>query len=210
MASVLIESASSSNDFGDVRASSLDLPTPYRILSLVRCFIPVSFLDRSFKLYEVFKLCPAKIIRHVDNGILHRTAKSVESAVADHNFSVNNGRFQAAVQEPFDSGQLGEIKLTDTYVVIFHKNHNAMIMITRSITHSGPFKRGLKPKIGGFINGESLQFEKDNIRDGFKRELPVPQGIEAETYPPGDHDYGIVVLVKDDQWRGSPFLDQIP
>ena len=46
--------------------------------------------------------CPAKIIRHVDNGILHRTAKSVESAVADHNFSVNNGRFQAAVQEPFD------------------------------------------------------------------------------------------------------------
>ena len=52
-------------------------------------------------------------------------------------------------------------------------------------------------KIGGFINGESLQFEKDNIRDGFKRELPVPQGIEAETYPPGDYDCGIVVLVKD-------------
>ena len=102
MASVLIESASSSNDFGDVRASSLDLPTPYRILSLVRCFIPVSFLDRSFKLFELFKACPAKIIRHVDYGILHRTTKSVESAFADHNFSVNNGRFQAAVQEPFD------------------------------------------------------------------------------------------------------------
>ena len=53
-------------------------------------------------------------------------------------------------------------------------------------------------KIGGFINGENLQFGKDNIRDGFKRELPVPQGIETGTYAPGDHDYGIVVLVKDD------------
>ena len=72
------------------------------------------------------------------------------------------------------------------------------------------YRELLFQKIGGFINGESLQFEKHNIRDGFKRELPVPQGIEAETYPPGDHDYGIVVLVKDDQWRGSQFLDQIP
>ena len=60
------------------------------------------------------------------------------------------------------------------------------------------YRELLFQKIGGFINGESLQFEKHNIRDGFKRELPVPQGIETGTYPPGDHDHGIVVLVKDD------------
>lgn len=34
------------------------------------------------------------------------------------------------------SGQLGEIKLTDTYVVIFHKNHDAIVMITRCIGSS--------------------------------------------------------------------------
>lgn len=54
------------------------------------------------------------------------------------------------------------------------------------------------PEDRGFINGENLQFGKDNIRDGFKRELPVPRGIETGTYATGDHDYGIVVLVKDD------------
>lgn len=37
---------------------------------------------------------------------------------------------------PTKSGQLGEIKLTDTYVVIFHKNHDAIVMITRCIGSS--------------------------------------------------------------------------